>query len=1463
MNIRKFFATFAAITVGLTTALPAGLAFDDVSERNPFFGYIDYLAENGVISTNNDNFRPRDQISRFEAAKVVAGAASLDTDTSCDHEFDDVDEDNVFYDYVKTLVCNKIISARDDFNGEQSITRAEFTKIAVNAFGVPEDITEGPSFNDVDADNPFYEFIESARAEGLIKGYANGDFGPNNPILRQEVAKIAANAHGYVDLSDDAAAVQGEAAGIILEVSAEEVTVGSPAIITATIVNDEGETVDYDEEVNFITDFGTLSDTTVTAKNGIAVVRLTTAFGGKATVTASAEELSFANAANGGEITISFVVPDGRRFQVYSAVEVGQPSESVMLYMTVLDNEGVPVEGLSNDLSYLQDGKGFLTSIEPVSTATGVYSAEYTLPNLAGTEVVTFQYIDGDVTEEASVAVQVSEPQITIRSLQDNCSINSTCGLLVEIRDSSGRPVENGISDNTLQFISSNETYATVDQDNAVHLGGGVYYAELETFNQARPVDITVRLTAANTVNEFVRFEIADYVINARTYGNTINTINGTSVVAVSVEDINGQPVTSIRNGGTLEAFDPATDLEFEVRSDVAFMSPSTDTDFADDNDWLQAGSVTVIGNATAQGTLTLIDQLGSDPVTVNVAENDNANTVASNIATAANSLAGITAATTTNVVGITAGYLIVQGNIQGLDIFQPQGVYLTEITANNSRRDGPVRIEAQYQNAVNSDTSVSTATIQAIHPTINEVRYFEGGIIGAVTLGSTPQNGTFTLDGVSIDVETGQTLETVAANIAAATYPNLYVRADAARISLHSRARSSASPANSIAFDVDTTNITLADLPTTFDGGTQNTTVNANNVVLTALRNQFLISVEDASSIAVENLAGQFRLQGQTTNIPAGQTVELAGGLYVVRGALEDASSVSIVATNNQPIVTSQISRELNSSSNIRDIAAFGIDKIVESLGGEAPTTVVSNGGDNATITLGTQARSAFALGQVAPRLGVLLPATFTGANTDPAVNQVTATVDGTGAGIVDANTAVTYDFFQVGVIDAEANIEETESSILTLSTDTSTDNTVRSFSIESTGVAVDQVDHVNNIATERRQSFVIPYIDGERIYPYSVITDDGTAGTDRDTIIIEESENAAEFNLDSDEDVVYNLSENGSIAAQNLHFFTWIREDGEDEIGSGYVNFQIDEDDEEQNLGRMVFRVENPQFHVFSSENRIIVSGDEDLRAADLEDQIAVVDQSYIFTIAFDDNGVAVDLTSIDAGDGIIVVELEGENAEVYAPDNPIDGTFARSEIDDEIQLVQSVTIRADEQGNTREINVPGVYRAVLAAEDDAGSVVVTVAPQFDDNRTHDIDVEIVYPTVDLTIFPGGIDLSKSFGQLYVMAVVKDQYGRSVDGLTQNEDQLLFEIAGDDHSYDVYPPDSGRDDLIGALYIADYRQDDTGEIPVEIRYNDDTTLAEGSFFVVEQVDIQNNPNTFNSDYNFNYDFNFAVNNS
>lgn len=150
---------------------------------------------------------------------LLATTPALAAEKTIDDYFlDDVDYDHGAYEELERFLYADIIDGYKETgvyeeDGEQyeytsvllkpenSITRAQFTKILVNAMNLtPGEIQK--SFPDVKSSQWYYDYVQIASSRGIITGKVDGTFKPNDKITRAQMAVMIYRAfHPTVDFS--------------------------------------------------------------------------------------------------------------------------------------------------------------------------------------------------------------------------------------------------------------------------------------------------------------------------------------------------------------------------------------------------------------------------------------------------------------------------------------------------------------------------------------------------------------------------------------------------------------------------------------------------------------------------------------------------------------------------------------------------------------------------------------------------------------------------------------------------------------------------------------------------------------------------------------------------------------------------------------------------------------------------------------------------------------------------------------------------------------------------------------------------------------------------------------------------------------------------------------------------------------------------------------------------------------
>ena len=147
------------------------------------------LATLGHITGYADGtFQPENDVTRGEAATILARVLDLDTDGTAD--FPDVPEGSAHSGAIAALVDISVIEGLDDgtFGLNQPITRAQAASIIARALEL--DTTGTPDFPDVSEDSVHAGAIAALVEIGGIEGYDDGTFGPEDNITRGQYSSI-------------------------------------------------------------------------------------------------------------------------------------------------------------------------------------------------------------------------------------------------------------------------------------------------------------------------------------------------------------------------------------------------------------------------------------------------------------------------------------------------------------------------------------------------------------------------------------------------------------------------------------------------------------------------------------------------------------------------------------------------------------------------------------------------------------------------------------------------------------------------------------------------------------------------------------------------------------------------------------------------------------------------------------------------------------------------------------------------------------------------------------------------------------------------------------------------------------------------------------------------------------------------------------------------------------------------
>ncbi len=206
-----FFTTLFLVAQNISYASSAcNEVFVDVKTDNVFCNYIEYLFHQNVIS-HNQNFNPDENITKAQLLKLISVGFKLDKDT--DNEtvqiFPDVEDTNVFFNYINSLANHNILPdlPSENLYPASFATRDYTITVLAKALSILEEqpiISNSTkvSFSDLSANTELNDYVNFVLEQNptlndeskIISGFSDGTFRPNDLITRAQAAKLITNA---------------------------------------------------------------------------------------------------------------------------------------------------------------------------------------------------------------------------------------------------------------------------------------------------------------------------------------------------------------------------------------------------------------------------------------------------------------------------------------------------------------------------------------------------------------------------------------------------------------------------------------------------------------------------------------------------------------------------------------------------------------------------------------------------------------------------------------------------------------------------------------------------------------------------------------------------------------------------------------------------------------------------------------------------------------------------------------------------------------------------------------------------------------------------------------------------------------------------------------------------------------------------------------------------------------------
>ncbi|SDH62760.1 S-layer homology domain-containing protein [Alteribacillus bidgolensis] len=175
-------------------SLEAEVSFEDVESSFWAAEEIQFIADQDVAGGYKDNtFRPKENVSRAQTAKMISKALDLEAGNQQDIEFNDVEKDHSFYPEIAAVAENGIMNGSNgNFRPNESLSRAQMAVVLSRAFHLKT--KEDVSFSDISEEYWAASSIQRLAANRITSGHSDGSFGPGEKTTRAQFAVFLARA---------------------------------------------------------------------------------------------------------------------------------------------------------------------------------------------------------------------------------------------------------------------------------------------------------------------------------------------------------------------------------------------------------------------------------------------------------------------------------------------------------------------------------------------------------------------------------------------------------------------------------------------------------------------------------------------------------------------------------------------------------------------------------------------------------------------------------------------------------------------------------------------------------------------------------------------------------------------------------------------------------------------------------------------------------------------------------------------------------------------------------------------------------------------------------------------------------------------------------------------------------------------------------------------------------------------
>lgn len=189
MKHLKWIIGILLVLAMLTPTQTKAAGFTDVSTNHWAYESIIKLSNADIINGySNGRFGPEDQITRTQAALLLAKALNLSLETNYKPSYQDIHTSSGGYKQIVALTEKGVFSDSTKFNPNAPLTRDQMAKVLVEAYQIKMDTNHQVKFTDVSPSLTLHAHVITIAELGISVGVTPLEFEPKVAVSRAQMA---------------------------------------------------------------------------------------------------------------------------------------------------------------------------------------------------------------------------------------------------------------------------------------------------------------------------------------------------------------------------------------------------------------------------------------------------------------------------------------------------------------------------------------------------------------------------------------------------------------------------------------------------------------------------------------------------------------------------------------------------------------------------------------------------------------------------------------------------------------------------------------------------------------------------------------------------------------------------------------------------------------------------------------------------------------------------------------------------------------------------------------------------------------------------------------------------------------------------------------------------------------------------------------------------------------------------